>query len=189
MRKFTVTKTLCGDITQVKECKIDEEQELVFSKSHSSIVLPHMDHASRVWGRFPNMLNNDRISKLQKRSARIILRCKIRDISSKNLFNTMNWMPFYDRVRYKRCLMMYKVNNNLVPQYLQSVTPVTSVHTHNTRSAARDALSTCTANLNYFTRSFKYKGTRLWNNLDSHIKFAPSIATFKQRYLKDYFNV
>ncbi len=43
-------------------------------------------------------------------------------------------------------------NTNLVPQYLQSVTPVTSVHT---RSAARGALYICTANLNYFTRSFK----------------------------------
>ncbi len=85
--------------------------------------------------------------------------------------------------------MIYKVNTNLVPQYLQSVTPVISVHTHNTRPAARGALYTCTANLNYFTRSFKYEGARLWNNLDSYIKFAPSIATFKQRYLKNYFNV
>ncbi len=33
---------------------------------HSSIVLPQMDYASIVWGRCPNMVNNDRISKLQK---------------------------------------------------------------------------------------------------------------------------
>ncbi len=44
---------------------------------HSSIVLPHMDYASVVWGRCPNMVNNDRISKLQKRSTRVILRCKM----------------------------------------------------------------------------------------------------------------
>ncbi len=56
---------------------------------------------------------------------------------------------------------MYKVNNYLVPQSLQYVTSVTSVHTHNTRSAARGALYTCTANLNYFTRSFKYEDARL----------------------------
>ncbi len=135
------------------------------------------------------MVNKNGMSKLQKRSARVILGCKIRDISSKDLFNTMNWMPFYDRITYKRCLMMYTVNNNLVPQYLQSVTPVTSVHTHNTPSAASGALYTCTAYLNYFTRRFKYEGTRLWNNLDTYINFVPSIATFKQRYLKDYFKV
>ncbi len=92
-------------------------------------------------------------------------------------------MPFYDRVTYKRCLMVYKVKTNIVQQYLQSLTPVTSVHTHNTRSAATCALNTCTANLNYFTRSFKYESARLWNNLDNYIKFAPSIATFKQMYL------
>ncbi len=111
------------------------------------------------------------------------------DIWSKDMFNTMNWMPFYDKVTYKRCLMMYKVNTNLVPQQLQSVTPVTSVHTHNTWSAARGALYTYIANLHYYTIRFKYEGARLWNNLDTYIKFAPSITSFKQRYLKDYFKV
>ncbi len=84
---------------------------------------------------------------------------------------------------------MYTVNTNLVPQYLQSVTPVTSVPPHNPPSTARGALYACTAILNYFTRSFTYEGARLWNNLDSYIKLAPSIATFKQRYLKGYCNV
>ncbi len=101
----------------------------------------------------------------------------------------MNWMPFYDRVTYKRCLKMYKVNTNLVPQYLQSVTLIASVHTHNTRFAAIGALYTFTTNLNYFTMSFKYEGARLWNNLDTYIKFSPSIATCKQRNLNDYFKV
>ncbi len=68
----------------------------ILKMMHSFIVLPHMDYASIVWGRCPNMVNNYRMSKLQKRSARVILRYKIRDISSKDLFNTMNWMPFYD---------------------------------------------------------------------------------------------
>ncbi len=51
--------------------------------------------------------------------------------------------------------MMYKVNTKLVPQYLKSVTLVTSVHTDNTWLAARCALYTCYANLKHFTRSFK----------------------------------
>ncbi len=83
---------------------------------HSSTVLPQMDDDSIVWGRCPNVVNKDRMSKLQKRVAKVILRCKIRDIPSNEQFNTMNWMPFYDRVTFKRCLMMYKVNTNLVPQ-------------------------------------------------------------------------
>ncbi len=70
----------------VNHCIIIQKLKMV----HTSIVLPHMDYASIVWGRCPNMVNNDRITKLQKRSARVILRCQIRDISSKDMFNTMN---------------------------------------------------------------------------------------------------
>ncbi len=72
----------------------------------NSIELPHMDHAFVIGGRCANMVNDDRISKVQKRAARVILSCKIRDVSSEELFNTMKWMPFYDRVAHKRCLMM-----------------------------------------------------------------------------------
>ncbi len=103
---------------------------LAFSKGvFNSIVLPHINYVSVVWGRCPNMINKDRISKLQKRTARVILRCKIRNGSSEELFNTMKWIPFYDRVVYNRCLMMYKVTNNFVPQHLEFVTPVTSIQT------------------------------------------------------------
>ncbi len=97
---------------------------------HCSMVLPHMDYASIVWGRCTNMVNTDRMSKLQKSAEIVMLRCRIIDISSKHLFNTMNWMTFYDRVTYKRCLMIYKVNTNLVPQYLQSVTCTHNISSH-----------------------------------------------------------
>ncbi len=75
---------------------------------HSSIILPHMDYVSIFGGggRCPNMVNNDSVL---TRVVRVILRCKIRDISSKELLNTMNYVPIYDRVTYKRCLMIYKV--------------------------------------------------------------------------------
>ncbi len=58
--------------------------------------------------------------------------------------------------------MMYKVNTNLLTRYLHSVTPVTLVHSHNTRLAARVALNTYNANLKYLARSSKYEGARLW---------------------------
>ncbi len=36
-----------------------------------------------------------------------VTNCKIQDISSNEIFKRMNWMPFQDRVSYKRCLMMF----------------------------------------------------------------------------------
>ncbi len=83
---------------------------------HNSILWPH---GCVNWGRYPNHVNVDRICKLQKWVAWFILRCKIQHISSNETFKTMNWMPFQDTVSYKRCLMMFKVKNNLVPSYMQ----------------------------------------------------------------------
>ncbi len=49
-------------------------------KNINHIVLSHMDYASIVWGRCPNIVNNEQIPKLHERAARVILRCKIRDV-------------------------------------------------------------------------------------------------------------
>ncbi len=85
---------------------------------HNSILLPYIDYGCVIWGRCPNQVNVAGICKLQKRAARVMLRCKIQDISSNEIFKSMNWMPFQDSVSYKRCLMMFKVKNNLVPRYM-----------------------------------------------------------------------
>ncbi len=90
-----------------------------------------------------------------------MLRCKIQDMSSKEIFKTMNWMPFQDRVSYKRCLIMFKVKNNFVPSYIQRFTPISVVDDHNTRSAAIGDFYVSIANLIYYTRSFQYEGTIL----------------------------
>ncbi len=134
-----------------------------------------------------SQVNVDRICKLQKRAARVMLRCKTQDISSNEIFKRMNWMPFQDRVSYKCCLMMFKVKNNLVPRYMQTFTPVSVVHDHNTRSAARGYFYVSIANLKYYTRSFQYEGTRLWNNISILIQQSTSIPVFKSRYMKNCF--
>ncbi len=83
------------------------------------------------------------------------------------------------------CLMMFKVKNNLVPWYMQTFTPVSVVHDHNTRSAARGDCYVSRANLKYYTRGFQYEGTRLWNNISGSIQQSASIPV--SRYMKNYF--
>ncbi len=64
----------------------------------NSILLPHIDYGCIIWGRCPNQVNVDRICKLQNRAAQVMLRWKIQDISSNEIFKRMNWIPFQDRV-------------------------------------------------------------------------------------------
>ncbi len=83
--------------------------------------------------------------------------------------------------------MTFKVKNNLVPNYMQTFTPVLVVHDHNTRSAASGEFYVSSAKLKYYTRSFQYEGTRLWNNISRSIQQSTSIPVFKSRYMKNYF--
>ncbi len=154
---------------------------------YNAIVLPNMEYACIVWGRCPNIQNNvGRVCKLRKRAARVILNVKISDISSADLFKKIHWMPFSDRITFKRAIMMYKVVNKLAPTYLQHFTPI--VHRYNTRNAARGNLHTDRANLKYYTRSFKHEGSRVWNELSDHIRQAETLHQFKSRYLAQHFN-
>ena len=57
---------------------------------YNTIVLPHMDYACVVWGRCSNVQNNvDRLERLQKRAARVILRCAIEDYSSEEQMDAL----------------------------------------------------------------------------------------------------
>ncbi len=99
----------------------------------------------------------------------------------------MNWIPFQERMTYQHCLMIIKVKHNLVPIYMQTFTPVSVVHDNNTRSAARGDFYVSSANLKYYTISFQYEGTRLWNNIIGSIQQSISIPDFESRYMKNYF--
>ena len=53
----------------------------------------------------------------QKRAARIILDKHI-DTPSSELFAELNWLKCPDRVDYQKAVLMYKIMNNLTPNYL-----------------------------------------------------------------------
>lgn len=172
-----------GVIKRLRGILDDNILKLVFN----TIVLPHMDFACTVWGRCSNVVNIDRITKLQKRAARVILKCGIQDMDSKALFSSIKWMPFQDRVSYRRCIMMFKIVNNIAPNYLQTFKPISLVHSHNTRSAARGNLYHEKACLKYKTRTFQFEASRLWNNLSTAMRQAKTIDSFKSQYLSWYF--
>ncbi len=76
---------------------------------HNSILLLHIDYGCIIWGRCPKQVNVDQICELQKQAARVMLRSKIQDISSNEIFKANKWIPFQDRVSYKCCYIMFKV--------------------------------------------------------------------------------
>ena len=81
---------------------------------YNSHVLPVFELGCVVWGNTTNA-NLTRLVKLQKRTARMILKADF--ITPEQL----NWLPFPKRVQYHTCLMVYKSITGQAPEYISSM--------------------------------------------------------------------
>jgi hypothetical protein len=70
----------------------------------------HCDYCCTVWGETTN-LNLEKLCKLQKRAARIILNAKY-DIPSLQLFKKLRWVSIQNRLEYHKSVLMYNCINN-----------------------------------------------------------------------------
>ena len=99
-RKITLMKMLSKYVNQ-------DSLKLYFN----SYILPLFDYGCVVWGHC-SANNMDRLLKLQKRAARIILQAEF-NTPSNQMFNILNWLPIQKRVQYHTCILVYKSLNNL----------------------------------------------------------------------------
>ena len=76
-------------------------------------ILPLFDYGSCTWGA-TSIYNLDRILKLQKRAARIILNAEF-DTASADMFQELGWAPIKKRHNYNKAVLTYKAN--LTPSY------------------------------------------------------------------------
>ena len=128
----------------------------------------------------PVCKNIERISKLQKRAARIILRANY-DTPSVDMFSQLGWLSIPDRLKYNKAVLTYRAINNLSPEYItQLLKPVSEVHTLNLRSSENGSLYVPKARTALFDGSFSCSAPRLWNALPQTVKTSGSLSTFKQ---------
>ena len=157
---------------------------------YNAYILPYIDYCSSVWG---NLLqkDSDRIIKLQKRVARIILECDI-SIPSNFMFSSLKWLSFTKRIKYQQSILMYKIVNGLTPDYL-AILNIDDVQRHNLRSVSNNDLFVPRPNTNFYKKSFHYSATKVWNNLPLEIKKCPNVELFKKHsynhFLENYMQV
>ena len=149
----------------------------------NSYILPHLDYCNSIWGNCSNELS-DKIIKFQKRAARLILD---KDLStpSSELFQQLGWMRFDERVIYKKCILMYKSLHNLAPSYMSNkFTYSYDIHNLDLRSTTNQTLHIPKPKLEIYRKSLSYSGPKLWNALPESVRNAPTLGSFKQRYLR-----
>ena len=85
---------------------------------YNSLVQPHFDYCSLVWGNCGKTLSN-KLQKLQNRAARVITSSSY-DADVNSLFDKLSWKDLNSQRQIQKALMVFKSLNGLVPEYLTS---------------------------------------------------------------------
>ena len=146
---------------------------------YQGYILPLIDNGSNTWGS-TSKLNIERLSKLQKRAARIILKADF-DTQSAEMFNELGWSTIANRHNYNNAVLTFKALNDLTPKYISNLLkPTFETHNRNLRSATNGSLSVPRSRTSLFDRSFSATAPKLWNSLPKKIITASSLENFKQ---------
>ena len=146
---------------------------------YNTIVLPHFDYCVIVWGTCNEGLLN-RLQKIQNKAMRTVLQCPYRTHIC-DMLTRLNWMNVRQRIFYQQCMVMWRVCQGTVPDYL--INSFSVQKGYNTRAVASG---------NYkvprdHQRSFAVTGSVAWNTLPSDIKLQTNQCAFKKLLVRYIF--
>ena len=141
---------------------------------YQGYILPLIDYGSSNWGT-TSRSNLERLSKLQKRAARIILNVPY-DTASSDMFNALGWPTIEKRHSYNKAVLTYKTLNNLAPLYrTELLIPMSQTHNRALRSTSNGSVAVPRSKTAIFDGSFSCTAPRLWNQLPEVTKKASSL--------------
>ena len=144
---------------------------------YQGYILPLIDYGSVICG-YTSSSNLDRISKLQKRAARIILHADF-NTPSAEMLKELSWLPIVKRLKYSKIVFTYKALNNFTPQYIKDLLKsVAETHNRALPSSVNGALAVPRSHSPLFDRSYSYTAPKL-NLIPIPICNASSLSSFK----------
>ena len=168
-----IAKKISSGISALKRVRPFINRETAV-KAYRGLVEPYFTYCSPVWDGIGLKLG-EKLQKLQNRAARVMTRSSY-EVSSASLLSELGWSVLGKSRMKQKAILMYKVNNNCAPQYLQQLfTP--KVSNHDLRNSL-NKLSVPKPRTDYLKRSFSYSGASLWNSLSEQLRSAP-LNSFK----------
>ena len=152
---------------------------------YNAYIMPTFEYCCIIWGkgiRSKTCIN--KITKIQKRAARIIL-CMPLKTSSKFMFNELQWLSFEKRCAYHLGVQIYKCKNGLIPETISSLITFSNNESYQLRSIKRnDLMPQLKPRTNYIKDTFSYCSTNIWNDIPLFIRNTVSLNSFKSNYKK-----
>ena len=147
---------------------------------YNTLVLPHLDYCSTIWGNNISKGDIKRLQRLQNCAMRIILECG-RMTRTKHMLATLKWLSVEQRLLYNSGCLIWKIVNKETPSYLShAVRKTGTVHNHGTRSTSENKLFINQGH----SKSLGVHGSKCWNDIPAPIRNAKTFRTFKTEYLK-----
>ena len=130
----------------------------------NSLVLPHLDYCSTVWGNHVSGTDIKKLQRLQNAAMRIILECPFRTPTAEML-DALHWMSVKQRLLFNKSCLMWKIMNKWTPDYLNGI-PQYVESAHNTRAQHRKDLYVPQGH----EKSLTVDGSNVWNDISYEIR-------------------
>ena len=144
------------------------------SLAYLTYVRPILEYASIIWTPYTK-LHIATMEKIQRRAARFVCNDYSRHASVTAMLDMLNWSSLEHRRKEAKCIMFYKIINNLVcvnfHHYLQPIT--SSTRRHHLRYTHLQA------RVDVFRHSYLPSTIHLWNMLPAQTVSSSSIDIFK----------
>ena len=121
---------------------------------------------------------------IQNEAARIVTGAtKLTSLQS--LYIKTGWESLASRRQKSKFVLFYKMQNEMIPDYLSSLAPPTVCSTTRYRLCNESVLQSIPAESHQYYHSFLLSVTRAWNRLPEETKTLPSITAFKHKLNTD----
>ena len=150
----------------------------------NSFILPLFDYGDIIWGDRGNASLISELQVLQNKAARLILDLPAH-LSAAEALKRLGWKPLLRRRKEHHAIFMYKLINN---HFCHSI-PVTfngDFHSYYTRSRNDIRKSSATRRWGHWS-SVNFSADT-WNGLDTSLRNAESLPTFKRGLSKVIFD-
>ena len=147
---------------------------------YMSFLLPVVEYASVVWDGCSEQ-DSQTLQKIQNEATHLVTGLT-RSVSLENLFKECGWTTLSKRRQQHKLSFMYKVNNGIVPSYIQDLIPplvseISNYPLRNNRNISVPFNRTCISQKSCIPSSI-----RLWNSLEDDLKNLSTLQTFKKTY-------